>query len=212
MTGQIEVLTLPSGSLTTQLWAESLHSTIIKAFKREDIQAFPPSWTRLDPNPDIGIDRLAGELGPLGYLTVILVDGQPAGCGGFLPFRGSDWINRVRSVESPGGNSNPEQASGNSCDAPISEWEICCFCVHPEYRSQGLSRLILEVIISAVREKGGKRLASNYSEEETGDFWPRLDFEPVPGATSTLKKGFTHTIGMEGLREDIHFQVAVKEL
>ena len=113
MTGQIEVLTLPSGSLTTQLWAESLHSTIIEAFKREDIQAFPPSWTRLDPNPVIGIDRLAGELGPLGYLTVILVDGQPAGCGGFLPFRGSDWINRVRSVESPGGNYNPEQDSGN---------------------------------------------------------------------------------------------------
>jgi GNAT superfamily N-acetyltransferase len=212
MTGQIEAVTFPSGSLTTQPWAASLHRTIIAAFKRKDIQAFPPSWTRLDPDPAIGIERLAGELGPHGHLTVIMVDGRPSGCGGFLPFRGSDWINKVKSVESPGDSSNPEPASANSCDAPIPEWEICCFCVHPEYRNQGLSRLILENISSAVREKGGKRLASNYSEEETGDFWPRLGFKPVPGATSILKKGFTHTIGMEGLREDIHLQVAVKEL
>jgi GNAT superfamily N-acetyltransferase len=212
MTGQIEAVILPSGSLTTQPWADSLHRTIIEAFKRKDIQAFPPSWTRLDPDPAIGIGRLAGELGPHGYLTVIIVDGRSAGCGGFLPFRGSDWINNVKSVESPGDNSNPEPASAKSCDAPIQEWEICCFCVHPEYRNQGLSRRILEHIISAVREKGGKRLASNYSEEETGDFWPRLGFKPIPGATSILKKGFTHTVGMEGLREDIHFQVAVKDL
>jgi GNAT superfamily N-acetyltransferase len=212
MTGQIELVTVPSGSLATQPWVQILHRTIIEAFKRKDIQAFPPSWTRLHPNPTIGIDRLAGELGPHGYLNVILIYGQPAGCGGFLPFRGNDWINRVKSVESPGDSSSPEQASGNLCNAPNPEWEICCFCVHPEYRNQGLSRLVLEDIISSVREKGGKRLASNYSEEETGDFWPRLGFQPVPGATSILKKGFTHTIGMEGLREDIHFQVAVKEL
>jgi len=210
MTGHIE--TLHSGSLTTQPWAESLHRTIVKAFKREDIQAFPPSWTRLNPDPVIGIECLAGELGPHGYLTVVLVDGQPAGCGGFLPFRGSDWMNKVRSVESPGDSSNPEHTSGNLCHAPKLEWEICCFCVHPEYRKRGLGRLILGDIISAVREKGGNRLASNYSEEETGDFWPRLGFKPIPGATSILKKGFTHTIGMEGLREDIHFQVAIKEL
>jgi len=212
MTGHIEVVTIPSGSLPIQPWAKSLHRTIVESFKRKDIQAFPPSWIRLDPDPAIGIERLAEELGPYGYLAVILIDGKPAGCGGFLPFRGNDWINEVKSVKTPGDSSNPERVPGNLSTASTPEWEICCFCVHPQYRKQGLSRLLLSTIISVVQEEGGKRLASNYSEEETGDFWPRLGFTPVPGATSILKKGFTHTVGMEGLREDIHFQVAFKEL
>jgi len=210
MASHIEVVTVTSGSLASQFWAEPLHGTIIEAFKRKDIQAFPPSWTRLHSDPAIGINRLAGELGPLGCLTVILIDGKPVGCGGFLPFRGNGWIDKVRSVELASESSNPEQIP--MCNATPTEWEICCFCVHPEYRNQGLSRHLLDTIIAAVQEQGGNRLASNYSEEETGDFWPRLGFIPIPGATSILKKGFTHTFGMEGLREDIHFQVAVKNL
>lgn len=209
MAANPEIIRVPAHTLSGQPWAESLHSTIIQAFKRKDIQAFPLSWTRLNPDPAVGISGLGSELGDQGFLAVLLVDGDAMGCSGFLPFRGIDWINKETSqTELP---SNSETPDSQPHTAP-EEWEVCCFCIHPDYRNQGLSKVLLKAVEAAVRERGGKRLAVNYSLIETGDFWPRAGFVPVPGATSVLKKGFTHTVGMEGLRADIHFQVAIKPL
>lgn len=212
MSDMPEIAFFPSASLPNQPWASALHNTIIKAFKRKDIQAFPPSWTRLHQDPAIGIDRLAGELGPDGYLAVAFVNGYPVGCGGILPFRGNDWINKEKSADAAPGEIIAQDSVPNLQPAVADEFEICCFCVHPDYRRQGLSKLLINTIAAAAREKGGKRLAVNYSVEETGDYWPRLGFEEIPGATSTLEKGFTHTVGMEGLRDDIHFQIAFMPL
>lgn len=207
-----EIIIVPAHSLWGQPWAESLHSTVIKAFKRKDIQAFPLSWTRLNPDPASGINGLSLELGDHGHFAVLLVDGEVVGCGGFLPFRGNDWINKEKSVEEvPDSSTTLEVTSEQSCSAP-EEWEVCCFCIHPEYRKQGLSKRLLNSIEASVRQQGGRRFAVNYFTEETGDFWPRAGFIPIPGATSILHKGFTHTVGMEGLRADIHFQVAMKKL
>lgn len=210
-----EIIILPASSLPDQPWAESLHVRIIEAFQRKDLQAFPPSWTRLDPDPTIGINHLAiQELGPKRSIAVILIDGGPAGCGGVLPFRGNDWINKEKSVDELPGETTASDphAHADRLHHETEEWEICCFCIHPMYRKLGLSKILLDAMQTDIRRKGGKRLAANYSKEETGDYWPRLGFKAVPGATSMLKKGFTHTVGMEGLREDLHFQVAMKEL
>lgn len=212
MVSDPRITILPAQSLCGEPWAASLHSTVIQAFKRKDIQAFPPSWTRLNPDPVTGISGLGSELGAHGYIAILLLDGEPLGCGGFLPFRGNDWINKETS-----GMDTPDNgvASGPVSEQPSAEpeeWEVCCFCIHPDNRKQGLSKKLLHAIEDAVRAHGGRRLAVNYSTEETGAFWPRLGFVPVPGATSILKKGFTHTVGMEGLRADLHFQIASKSL
>lgn len=212
MVSDPRIIVVPSQSLWGEPWAESLHNTVIQAFKRKDIQAFPLSWTRLNPDPGSGISGLESELGAHGYIAVLLIDGEAAGCGGFLPFRGNDWINKEKSVEEPPNPSIEREAVSEQPISASEEWEICCFCVRPDHRRRGLSKKLLQAIEDAVRTSGGCRLAANYSIEETGDFWPRLGFVPVPGATSVLKKGFTHTVGMEGLKADLHFQVAMKQL
>ena len=212
MTASPKINTVPAHTLWGQPWAESLHSTIIQAFKRKDIQAFPPSWTRLNPDPAIGISGLASELGDQGYLVVLLLDGEAVGCSGFLPFRGNGWIDREQSVTDLHDGCTSSDSVSERSRPPPEEWEVCCFCIHPEYRRQGLSKTLLKAVEAATRDQGGRRLAVNYSSIETKDFWPRAGFVPIPGATSVLRKGFTHTAGMEGLREDIHFQVAIKQL
>jgi ribosomal protein S18 acetylase RimI-like enzyme len=206
MTANPKVITVPAETLWGQPWAESLHSTVIRAFKRKDIQAFPPSWTRLNPDPAIGISGLSFELGDQGFLVVLLEDGEVIGCSGFLPFRGNDWISKEKIVDAWPDSSKQQQHLWPE------EWEICCFCILPEYRMRGLSKTLLNAVEAAARAHGGQRLAVNYSSIETKDFWPRAGFMPIPGATSVLQKGFTHTRGMEGLRADIHFQVAMKQL
>ena len=212
MAANPKISTVPANTLWGQPWAESLHSTIIQAFKRKDIQAFPPSWTRLNPDPAIGISGLGKELGDQGYLVVLLVNGEAVGCSGFLPFRGNDWINKEKSQGKLPEDYKPLHSERVKSHTAPEEWEVCCFCIHPNYRYQGLSRVLLKAVEAAVREQGGQRLAVNYSSIETKDFWPRAGFVPIPGATSVLEKGFTHTAGMEGLRADIHFQIAIKQL
>ena len=207
---QPEIITVPAQTLWGQPWAESLHSTIIQAFKRKDIQAFPSSWTRLNPDPAIGISGLRSELGDQGHLVVLLVDGEVVGCSGLLPFRRNDWINKETSRGELPDDSKPWKSTSEKLRTAPGTWEVCCFCVHPDYRNQGLSKVLLKAVEAAVRNQGGQRLAVNYSSIETKDFWPRAGLVPILGATSVLKKGFTHTVGMEGLRADINFQVAIK--
>lgn len=212
MAANPETITVPASTLWGQPWAESLHSTVIQAFKRKDIQAFPLSWTRLNPDPAIGISGLGQELGDRGHIVVLLLDGQAIGCSGLLPFRGNDWINKDKSQSELLEDSEFPNSEREQPHTSPEEWEVCCFCVHPNYRYQGLSKMLLKAVEAAVRDQSGQRLAVNYSSIETKDFWPRAGFQSIPGATSVLKKGFTHTVGMEGLREDIHFQVAIKQL
>lgn len=212
MAANPEIITVPANTLWGQPWAESLHSTVIQAFKRKDIQAFPPSWTRLNPAPAIGISGLGKELGDQGYLVVLLVDGAAIGCSGLLPFRGNDWINKEKSQNGLLEDSESPDSEHERPHTAPEEWEVCCFCIHPNHRYLGLSKILLKAVEAAVRDQGGQGLAVNYSSIETKDFWPRAGFVPIPDATSVLKKGFTHTIGMEGLRADINFQVAIKQL
>ncbi|KAK5121186.1 hypothetical protein LTR85_005670 [Meristemomyces frigidus] len=209
-----EIVVVRSASISTQPWWPDLHSAIITAFKRKDIQAFPPAWTRLNPDPTIGAEGLAKELGPYGQLVVVLENGTPIACSGVLPFRGEDWTKEVRSVSSDAQLANGEVTKPNlhpqaqRVDGVIADWEICCFCVHPSYRGRGLARLLLDTIMSTIKLRGAGKLIANYSIEETGDFWPRMGFTQPIGTGSVLKKGFTHTPGMEGLRDDIHFKMS----
>ncbi|KAI7368420.1 hypothetical protein KC354_g2680 [Hortaea werneckii] len=218
------IITIPSHLIPSQPWWPDLHSTIIKAFKRNDIQAFPPTWTRLNPDPVLGANGLAKELEPSGSLLVVLFDnGIPVACSGILPSRGEDWINetsdahhngrRRRNVRDETATASPTLPAKLSSESTIrTDWEICCFCVDPRYSKLGLSRVLLTAVIQVLEPLGAKRLVANYSIEETGDFWPRMGFSQTVGSGSVLKKGFTHTPGMEGLREDLHFRMSAMSL
>lgn len=215
---------VPGSSLPIQPWWPDLHAMIIAAFKKKDVQAFPPSWTRLDANSRLGAEGLAKELGEEGILVAAFLNSKPVACSGVLPFRGEDWINDVKSAESEANvangeltKANPETAfshlyESDSGGKKFRDWEICCFCVHPDHRYLGLSRLILTTLIDLVRSKGAEKLVTNYSIEETGDYWPSMGFKNAIGKGSIVKKGWTHTAGMEGLREDLHFRMSAMEL
>ena len=212
------LITGSSASLSTQTWWSDLHEMIISAFQRKDIQAFPPTWTRLNSDPALGAKGLAEELGPHGQLVVVFADSKPVACSGILPFRGEDWINEIRSADSEAQAANGEVTKSSlhpqaqDATKAVMDWEICCFCVHPSYRKRGLGRLLLDSLSDLSKLKGGERLIANYSIEETGDFWPSIGFTQQIGTGSVLEKGFTHTPGMEGLREDIHFKMSAKTL
>ncbi|KAK4551523.1 hypothetical protein LTR86_011130 [Recurvomyces mirabilis] len=178
--------------------------------------AFPPSWTRLDAEPNAGARGLSEELGLRGKLVVVLDQGTPIACAGVEPFRGEDWINDVTGLEPPSNDkpatSDPElhtrspQAGGDL----VQDWEICCFCVHPDYRGQGISRTLINNALKIIKPLGAKRLIANYSSEETGSMWPHLGFDTPIGRGSLLKKGFVppgRSQEVEGLREDLHFRM-----
>lgn len=214
---KLTALVVPSGALPDQTWANALHSTIIQAYKRKDILAFPESWTRLDSDPEKGIRGLVKELTPRGSMVAVFEAEAVVACGGFEPFRGLGWVNKEKSADEVAldGDASaavPPAASTNTQDGSIKDWELCCFCVHPLHRRSGLSQVLLRHIENAVKQRGGQRLISNYSIDETGDYWPRMGFETLPGGESMLKKGFTHTVGVEGLKEDLHFLMGVKTL
>ncbi|GAB1729155.1 hypothetical protein NU195Hw_g6011t1 [Hortaea werneckii] len=215
------IITIPSHLIPSQPWWPDLHSTIIKAFKRNDIPAFPPTWTRLNSDPVLGANGLAKELGPSSSLVVLFEDDLPVACSGILPSRGENWINETseahyngrRNVRDETATASPTlPAKSSDLDGTISDWEICCFCVDPRYRKLGLSRVLLTVLLQVLEPLGARRLIANYSIEETGDFWPRMGFSQTIGPDNVLEKGFTHTPGMEGLREDLHFRMSAMPL
>lgn len=210
---------VPSGALPDQPWANALHTTINQAYlyTRKDIDAFPANWGRLDPHPEKGIKGLAQELTPLGSLVVLFEGEMVVACGGFEPFRGVDWINKEKSANETlteiffadsSTKAQPPPPSGEI----IKDWDVCCFCVHPTYRRSGLSKTLLRSVEDAVKQRGGERLMACYCIAETGDYWPRMGFETMPGSESMLKKGFTYAVGTEGLREDLHFLMGAKAL
>jgi len=216
------IITIPSHSIPSQPWWPDLHSTIIKAFKRNDIQAFPPTWTRLNPDPVLGANGLAKELGPSGSLVVLFEDDIPVACSGILPSRGENWINEtskahhngrcnVRDETATASPTLPAKAS-DFLESTLSDWEICCFCIDPRYRKLGLSRVLLTALLQVLEPLGARRLIAHYSIEETGDFWPRMGFSQTIGSDNVLEKGFTHTPGMEGLTEDMHFRMSAMPL
>ena len=141
-------------------------------------------------------------------MAVAFADDQLAACGGVLPFRGNNWINEV---EQKGDEELANGANATDVDA-ISDWEICCFCVNPSSRGQGLSRRLLDTLIAFVKPRGAQRLICNHAEIETGDYWLRQGFELIPGAGGVLRKGFKADPEKDGLREDIHFRMGVKSI
>ncbi|KAK6430600.1 hypothetical protein LTR95_013247 [Oleoguttula sp. CCFEE 5521] len=201
----------PSASLPSLSHAPALHNLILTSYKRKDIQAFPPGWYRLAPNVTQGLSDLGHELGPNGSLVVLLNQkGEPLACAGLEPHRGLNWISHVpKHGDSARGTASDRhpQATPDSTG-----WEICCFCVSPEHRGQGLARQLIDVLCDQTKLRGGRELYANYSVVETGNFWTRMGFVDVEGGESVLGKGFTHTEGMEGLKEDLHFKVGVREV
>jgi GNAT superfamily N-acetyltransferase len=212
-TVRIEIVS--SARLHSHPWWPALHETIIYSYRNKDIRAFPESWTRIDIDPVAGAEGLSQELGPQGQLAVLFDGSRPIACAGLEPFRGEDWINDVTGLDGPAAHAaaNGEVTAHNlypqaaETEQVIDEWEICCFCVHPDYRGQNLSRRLVDVLVDLARSQGAKRLISNYSLEETGGMWPKLGFTIPVGKGSVLKKGFVRSRGGEGLREDLHFRM-----
>lgn len=209
--GDPNTIIVPAASLERQPWWPLLHDIIIAAFlhKPENVTVFPPDWKRLPDDPAIAARSLASELGDRGHLMVLIKDETPLACAGVLPYRGDNWINDAQIGKADADIAN--NASVNSADRD-EEWEVCCFCVSLSSRRQGLSHHLLGHVEAFIRERGAKRLFTNYAEVETGSFWPRMGFEVIPGAGGVLKKGFRVHPDKEGLRDDIVFKMAVKTL
>lgn len=210
---------VPGPSIPTQPWWPAVHSMVNAAFDVKNHDVFPPTWTRLRADTSQGAQGLAEELGPLGHFIVVFQEGRPVASTGVLPFRGENWINEIRSTESKADSANEGLSTPSSRPEPpfeqqaIQDWEICCFCVHPEHRKRGLSRVLLQAVIDHVKFLGARRLVANYSVEDTGDFWPSVGFTTPIGTGGVLKKGFTPEPGvMEGLRADVHFKMSLKVL
>lgn len=214
---QYRTAVLRAAELPSQSWWKQLHATILESFQSKNFSVFPPTWSRLDPQPEKGAQGLVNELGERGHIMVVFTsDGLPVACSGVLPFRGEHWINDVQE------KGDAEVANGEitrTGDLPsggeiplIQDWETCCFCVLPCHRGQGLARMLSEQLIAFIQPKGARRLVSNYAVEETGDFWPRLGFVEIPGAGGMLPKGFQTDPNKEGLRADVYFRMAAKRL
>ncbi|KAK6429301.1 hypothetical protein LTR95_014552 [Oleoguttula sp. CCFEE 5521] len=203
----------PSATLPSLPYAPALHSLILTSYKRKDIQAFPPSWHRLAPDVTQGLSDLGHELGPNGSLILLLSgSGEPIACAGLEPHRGLNWISHVpKHGDSANGTTSASTQKPHAA-SDTTGWEVCCFCVSPEHRGQGLARTLIDVLCEQAKLRGGNELYANYSVVETGNFWTRMGFADVEGGESVLKKGFTHTQGMEGLREDLHFKVGVRQV
>ena len=205
-----------SASIPAQPWWPSTHAMIIEAFRNKNYSVFPPTWTRLNPDPANGAEGLVKELGDNGHFAVILSDERmPVACGGVLPYRGDNWIDEVdikSDEELANGSKSNNQDDPDSMEEKVSSWEICCFCVHPSHRGNGLSQRLLAALVQFVKFKGGRRLFSNYAIDETGDFWPKLGFETIPGVSGMLPKEFKVDPEKEGLRADVHFRTGVKML
>ncbi|WPH03277.1 Hypothetical protein R9X50_00615400 [Acrodontium crateriforme] len=208
-----KIIIVRGPELSAQPWWNAVHRLIIASFETKEEQVFPPSWKRLNQDPQIAAYKLGNdELGPRGHFAIVFENDKPVACGGVLPFRGENWINHVESDElrkAKVSNSElqTEEEFSVSPEEKIANWEICCFCVSPAHRRKGLSHILIEALLDFVKPRGAKRLVSNYSIKETGNFWSKMGFVTIPGAGGVLKKGFTHTGGMEGLRADIHFRM-----
>lgn len=200
---------VPASSLPTQHRWPKLHQVIVSAFlhKPENNTVFPPDWKRLPDGPLAAAHGLASELGDRGHLAVTFEQDQPDACAGVLPYRGDHWIDDVQS-----GKSDADIANAARLREVTVEWEICCFCVSPANRGRGLSHSLLANLESFTKSHDARRLYANYAEIETGEFWPRMGFEVIPGTGGGLKKGFKSDPEKEGLRGDIKFNLAVKTI
>lgn len=215
-------IVIPGSSLSTQPWWPQLHRTIIIAFQQKDIQAFPSSSTRLDSDPAAGAAGLAKELGLHGEMVIIFSGDDPVACGGispsraaYLPHSNPDWLSVVnrRLTEH---QAAVGETTGNTGESPqvqfvCEDWEILCFCVHPEHRGTGLSRKLLETLTGFAKAKGGRSLVSNFCIEETGSFWRKMGFTTQVGK-GVMRKGNIREGAMEELQADIHFVRMAKEL
>ena len=191
---------------------------IVAAFLKNKFSAFPSTWTRLNDDTQKGAEGLAQELGDKGHIIIISSDeGTPVACSGVLPFRGENWINDIDHKSDVELAKGEIAGTGGGTSAPqtenqIVDWETCCFCIHPSARGLGISHQLLDTLVAFIKPKGAKRLMSNYSVEETGEFWAKLGFEVVPGAGGVWPKGFKIDQEKEGLREDVHFKMGAKRL
>lgn len=238
-TPEPKIILVRGDTLPQQPWWKALHSTINQAFKSKNHDVFPPSWNRLPENSKVAAQKLKAELGPNGVIAVVLLVDRPIACAGALPYRGLEWIDEANFiVKGPDGT---QESNGDGKDnttttadevpkdedtpvmipnmslvppssAPGTDWELCCVCVHPIHRRVGLSPRLLRALIDHIKPLGARRLMASYAADETGHYWPNMGFEVVEGAGGLLKKGFTHTEGMEGLKQDVRIALGIKEL
>ena len=210
---ECEVIIVPGNSIPSQPWWPELHLAIIEAFLTIEYSVFPPTWTRLDPEPDKGARGLAQELGDHGHIAVAFTeDHHPVACGGILPFRGEHWIYEAGTKHEFINDGDMTKTGADDISDSNTLWEICCFCVHPSARGRGISHQLLNEIIKHIKVEGATSLVAHYAVDETGDFWTRLGFEAIPGADSTLPKGFQTDPEKEDLRADIHFKMGARQL
>lgn len=214
---------IPGSSLCKQAWWPQLHRTIIIAFQQKDIQAFPPSWTRLNLDEALGAAELAKELGTYGEMAIMFSDDEPVACGGisphsaaYLSLNNPDWlsvVNKKLIEHQAASGENPEDADVlPQVQFVCEDWNVLCFCVHPDHRGKNLSRQLLQTLADVAKAKGGRSLLSNFCIEETGSFWPKMGFNARVGNGGVLEKGYIRKGAVEELQTDLHFMRMSKDL
>lgn len=231
-TPEPNIIIVPAHTLPSQPWWKALHLTINQAFKSKTHDVFPPSWDRLPARSKQAAECLKTELGPDGVIAVVLLVDRPIACAGALPWRGIEWINEANTKFKETGDPHdkttttdevpaddeslvptiPDMTHIPATEKPGQDWELCCVCVHPIHRRVGLSPKLLRALIDHIKPLGARRLMASYAEDETGHYWPHMGFVVIPGAGGLLEKGFTHTEGMEALKQDVKIALGIKEL
>lgn len=165
------------------------------------LKLMPLSWNRLNPQAELGAAGLASELGPKGRLVIILDGETPIACSGVEPFRGDDWFGATTYA-------GTDSKHLSSALAIIEDYEICCFCIHPDYRGKGLARQLVQAVVQSIKVVGARRLISNYSVEESGKMWHALGFTIPVGKGTIIHKGFKPAGEKEELAQDMHFRMS----
>lgn len=223
-----EVVLVPAHSLLGHPWWRALHQAIIRSYQSKEVQAFPPTWTRLNAEPDVAAQEFLQELKDDGQLAVVLLGDTPVACGGIRRFQDSFKATRMRHDPNGLGATEGQPLPGTAVEdltQPIvataadlslpesgKDWGISCFCVLPEHRHRGLGRKLLQSLAVFVKARGARRLLADWVVEETSEYWRKLGFVVIPGTNHVLRKGYTPTPGLAGLPRDIHLCTGALEL
>jgi predicted GNAT family N-acyltransferase len=86
---------------------------------------------------------------------------------------------------------NQVLAYGRLAQKSFNEFQIYQMVVEPTYQKQGLGKRILETLIKAARDRGGKFLSLNARVTKT-KFYQKFGFEPVGEVFASSMTGVPH--------------------
>lgn len=195
----MEIKVIPAGQVTKEPFWSDLYKMIQDSFKfkNKDMKIFPDSFTRLDPNIELGAATLERELGPDGWMAIGFIDDQPVTSAGFLPYNVKELdlhaAGEVVHVDAVKQGQTFEATNGS-----VTGWEIIMAVTARAFQGRRLFDQIEQRIEAEVRKRGGTKLYAGFVEIENGGYWRARGYHNDESCDRWLPKGFSHNHG-EGL-------------